>query len=215
MYLGRAKLNILRAQFGKCRDDCKNALKIKLDAQVYFILARSLFFVDKLEECQKTIEEALTKFAQQDKMEQLQKLVEAKLRIERQRLEQVKMINQGKEDEKMKVYRNLIGKGVKLGKAMHDLPASVDGSITVDKKGKLHFPVLVLYEEFMVTDFVQDWTEDATFKDELRPLFKDKAPWDHEGVYRMDTIEVYFEADMCKPLNKKDVAKHKSTKKHI
>jgi hypothetical protein len=95
----------------------------------------------------------------------------------------------------MKIYRNLIGKGVRLGKAMHDLPASVDGNIFVDKKGKLHFPVLILYEEFMVTDFIQDWEEGQTLRDELRPLYKEKAPWDQEGNYRMDCIEVYFEAD--------------------
>ena len=61
---------------------------------------------------------------------------------------------QGKDDEKMKVYRSLINKGIRLGKALHDLPASVDGNIFLDKYGKLHFPVLILYEEFMVTDFI-------------------------------------------------------------
>ena len=54
----------------------------------------------------------------------------------------------------MRVYRALISKGVKLGKAMHDLPASVDGNIWVDKRDRLHFPVLILYEEYMVTDFI-------------------------------------------------------------
>jgi hypothetical protein len=48
----------------------------------------------------------------------------------------------------------------------------------------------------------------------LRPIFSDQAPWDREGAYRMDTIEVYFEADSTKPLDKKDQGK-KSTKKYI
>ena len=47
----------------------------------------------------------------------------------------------------------------------------------------------------MVTDFIQDFPEDDTLATQLRPLFADQAPWDDEGVYRMDTIEVYFEAD--------------------
>jgi hypothetical protein len=47
----------------------------------------------------------------------------------------------------------------------------VEQSITVDKKGKLHFPVLILYDEFMQTDFIQDWPEDQTFAQQLRPLF--------------------------------------------
>ena len=102
-----------------------------------------------------------------------------------------------------------------MGKCMNELPASVESSITVDKKLQLHFPVLILYEEFMTTDFIQDWQEDQTFKDELRPLFKDQAPWDREVLYRIDTIEVYFQADMTKPLDPKDKPEKKSTKKYI
>lgn len=75
--------------------------------------------------------------------------------------------------------------------------------------------MLILYEEFMVTDFIQEWPEDETFATQLRPLFADQAPWDEEGVYRMDTIEVYFEADMTKCLDKKEAPKVKSNKKYI
>ena len=46
-------------------------------------------------------------------------------------------------------------------------------------------------------------------------MFADQAPWDEEGVYRMDTIEVYFEADMTKLLDKKEAPENKSTKKYI
>jgi hypothetical protein len=125
------------------------------------------------------------------------------------------MINQGKEDVKMNVYRTLRSKKVKIGKCMHDLPATVESSITIDKKGKLHFPVLILYEEFMTTDFIEDWQEDNSFREELRPLYKEQAPWDKEGVYRIDTIEVYFQADMTKPLDPKDKPEKKSAKKYI
>ena len=54
----------------------------------------------------------------------------------------------------MKVYRALRANRVKLGKIVHNLPQMVDQSITLDKKGKLHFPVLLLYDEFMQTDFI-------------------------------------------------------------
>ena len=67
----------------------------------------------------------------------------------------------------------------------------------------------------MVTDFIQDWPEEDTLATQLRPLFADQAPWDEEGVYRMDTIEVYFEADMTKCLDKKEEPKKKSNKKYI
>jgi len=84
------------------------------------------------------------------------------------------------------------------------LPETVDMNIQLDKKGKLHFPVLILYDEFMATDFIQDWPEDDKLNVQLRQLFNEQAPWDLEGNYRMDTIEVYFEADQTKPLDSKD-----------
>lgn len=59
----------------------------------------------------------------------------------------------------------------------------------------LHFPVLLLYDEYMQTDFIQDWEESVTLKDALMPIFYEQAPWDQYGEYSMKTIEVYFEAD--------------------
>jgi len=59
-----------------------------------------------------------------------------------------------KKDKKLEVYRNLRGKKVKLGKRVHHLPESLELQITEDDDGTLHFPVLLLYDEFMQTDFI-------------------------------------------------------------
>lgn len=67
----------------------------------------------------------------------------------------------------------------------------------------------------MVTDFIQAFPEEDTLATQLRPIFNDQAPWDEEGIYRMDTIEVYFEADMTKCIDKKEAPKQKSNKKYI
>lgn len=58
------------------------------------------------------------------------------------------------------------------------MPETVEMNIKVDSKGKLHFPVLIIYDEFMVTDFIQDWPEDAKLNVQLRELFNEQAPWD-------------------------------------
>jgi hypothetical protein len=88
-------------------------------------------------------------------------------------------------------------------------------NIRVDAKGKLHFPVLILYDEFMATDFIQDWPEDDKLSVQLRQLFAEQAPWDEEGIYRMDTIEVYFEADQTKALDPKEEPASKHNKKYV
>ena len=71
----------------------------------------------------------------------------------------------------------------------------VDAKMSIDKKGLITFPVLLVYDEVMQVDLVQEWREDQTFADALRPIFNERAPWDVEGVYRLDCIEVYMECD--------------------
>lgn len=129
------------------------------------------------------------------KLLDLKKQCDLALEKEMKRVKEITCIQGAKDDEKLKVYRSLRSKNVKIGKKCHHLPETVDMNIKLDSKGKLHFPVLILYDEFMATDFIQDWPEDNKLNVQLRALFNDKAPWDEEGIYRMDTIEVYFEAD--------------------
>lgn len=102
-----------------------------------------------------------------------------------------------------------------MGKQVHYLPEIVDVNIFEDSEGFLHFPVLILYDEYMATDFIQDWREDQTLKNQFKEVFSEQAPWDEEGKYRLDTIEVYFEADASTPLDPKDKAKTKSNKKYV
>ena len=71
----------------------------------------------------------------------------------------------------MEVYRAIRAKGIKLGKKILDFPEIRDFNVKLDKRGKLHFPVLILYDEFNVTDFIQDFTEDDRMAEQLRPLF--------------------------------------------
>ena len=104
-------------------------------------------------------------------------------------------------DKKLSVYRNMRAKKIKIGKKVHYLPEIVEVAINEDFSNVLHFPVLILYDEFMATDFVQDWPENSTLREQLEPVFSERPPWDNDGKYRMDNIEVYFEADSTAPLD--------------
>ena len=56
LYMGRAKLNLLIAQFGKSKEDALEALKIKdNDAQMWLVLVRSRYFLEKWGEGMKYI----------------------------------------------------------------------------------------------------------------------------------------------------------------
>ena len=82
---------------------------------------------------------------------------ETKRKEQIERVKKIEIINNVKEDEMMKVYRDIRAKGIKLGKRLHELPEVANKHVTLDKRGKLHFPVLILYDEFMVTDFIEDF----------------------------------------------------------
>lgn len=118
-------------------------------------------------------------------------------------------------DKKIEVYRALRSKGVKLGKKVHHLPEIVDVNIWLDEEGLLHFPVLILYDEFMATDFVQDFREDQKLREQFEPIFSERAPWDEENKYRFDNIEIYFEGDATAPLDPKDKSKDSCNQKYI
>ena len=72
LWSGKAKANMLRAQFGHTKDDCNEALKIKpQDEQVLFMRARSRYFVEKFEDCLTWVEEALKLFPTSGKFNDL------------------------------------------------------------------------------------------------------------------------------------------------
>jgi hypothetical protein len=69
LYMGRAKLNLLIAQFGKCKEDCLEALKIKPeDEQMWVVLTRSRYFVEKWIEGMNYVKQGLEKHPESKKL---------------------------------------------------------------------------------------------------------------------------------------------------
>ena len=46
-------------------------------------------------------------------------------------------------------------------------------------------------------------------------MFATTPPWDKEGEYSMQSLEVYFEADQTKPISRMDKPETKSTVKYV
>lgn len=158
LYMGRSKLNLCMAQFGKCKEDALEALKIKPeDAQMWLILARSRYFLERWSEGQKYLQQGLDKCPGDKKLLKLKETFDVAVKNESIRANDVATLQTMKMDKKLEVYRNLRGKKCKIGKKVHHLPESVELQIFTDDDNKLHFPVLLLYDEFMATDFIQDW----------------------------------------------------------
>lgn len=73
-----------------------------------------------------------------------------------------------------------------------------------DLDNVLHFSVMFIYEEYHQTDFIQDFKETDTFADHFVEMFPDGnfLEWDQERKYKREDLEIYFEANCCKPVSK-------------
>ena len=138
---------------------------------MWITLCRSRFFVEKWTEGLKFANQSLQVLPDNEKMLKWKQIFEAEIAHEKKLAKEIATLNQVKEDERMKVYRVLRGNRIKVGKRLHEVPADVNLQIFLDEYKKLHFPVLLLYDEFMCTDFIQDWEQDLTLRDALSPVF--------------------------------------------
>lgn len=64
---------------------------------------------------------------------------------------------------------------------------------SMDDQGRLSWPVLFLYPEYAQSDFISAFHEDSRFIDHLVEMFDEMPPWDLDGKYYADNLEVYFE----------------------
>ena len=126
---------------------------------MYLVLCRSRYFVEKWADGLKYARKGLEHHPKDEKLLHMESLFCFALENEKKRAEALKPIETLAENKKLKVYRNMRSKKVKVGNKLNYIPdnVGVDFKIYVDEDEKLHFPVLILYDEYMATDFIQDW----------------------------------------------------------
>ncbi|CAK1543449.1 unnamed protein product [Leptosia nina] len=106
-----------------------------------------------------------------------------------------------REDEKNAIVKAIIERGIKisncededdidLSKLEPSLPGAQDSIVCVEN-GVLIWPVLLLYPEYQMTDFIKGCPENVPLINQMEQLFP--APWDEENKYSSSTINVYFE----------------------
>ncbi|XP_064606909.1 tetratricopeptide repeat protein 4-like isoform X2 [Liolophura sinensis] len=68
--------------------------------------------------------------------------------------------------------------------------------VHLDDQGVLNWPVLFMYPEHTITDFIEAFRETDRFVDHLNVMFGpdvEPAPWDADKKYTPESIEIYFE----------------------
>ncbi|XP_065680101.1 tetratricopeptide repeat protein 4 isoform X1 [Hydra vulgaris] len=67
------------------------------------------------------------------------------------------------------------------------------GKLYLDDRKMLHWPCYFVYPEFAQSDFIEDFSEDICFSEQLAVIFETYPPWDVEKAYSLKNIEIFFE----------------------
>ena len=106
-------------------------------------------------------------------------------------------------EKKIALYDDLTNKGIKLENQLINVPQGYQAEIYKDEEKKYHFPILVLYEEFNMTDYIQDFAEDRLVSEILEIIFEDGfLPWDKEHRYSKSNSLLYLKCSKIHPITK-------------
>ena len=111
-------------------------------------------------------------------------------------MEQQEIFKQMESTERQAIFEELSLRGMKLMPQYHKIPANCEAIIYKDEDSSFHFPILIIYEEFNMTDYIQDCIEDLTMKELTEMLFKEKLPWDKENLYTKMSIRLFYEMNI-------------------
>lgn len=125
-----------------------------------------------------------------------------KKKLQQERDQRKKERKNAKEGEQKElVIKAIIERGIKISKCDDEddidlsklepsLPGSQDAIVRIED-GILRWPILFLYPEYQMTDFIRDCPENVPLLSQLEQLFP--APWDQDNNYSCSKINVYFE----------------------
>ncbi|XP_045455812.1 DNA polymerase interacting tetratricopeptide repeat-containing, protein of 47 kDa isoform X2 [Melitaea cinxia] len=162
--------------------------------------AKSAFEGKKYDKCIEHCEKYLEKNTDKGVTELLNKAKKSKMlkeRDERKKNRTEMKMNEQKDE----LIKTIIERGIKISKCDDEddidlskleptLPGAHDAIVHLEN-GVLMWPILLLYPEYQLTDFVKGCPENAPLIKQLEQLFP--APWDEENKYKCSTINIYFE----------------------
>nr|CAH7749184.1 unnamed protein product [Callosobruchus chinensis] len=120
-------------------------------------------------------------------------------------------ITKKKEKEEDNLVKTILERGYKLEggdlsleKLEPCFPQLVHHRVHVDENNHLVWPVVFVYPEYKVMDYIQQFHENTTFLDQMLEVFEAYPEWDERQQYKAENLNVYFETPK-KKLGKVDV----------
>lgn len=204
LYNNRAASNFFLENYRSSLNDCLAALKLKENyPKALNRAAECLFHLKKFDECIKYCDKIIASSTDDKAIKELRsKAVTAMKVADRDRRRQ--QVTEKKEEMKgLQLLetvrsRNIKFKGkdssvLKLSDLEPQFPEAVRSHVQIDENGRLIWPVIFMYPEYKLTDFIQAFHEDEIFENMLCEVFAESPEWDHEKKYVPEKVKVYFE----------------------
>ncbi|XP_047363755.1 DNA polymerase interacting tetratricopeptide repeat-containing, protein of 47 kDa [Vespa velutina] len=218
LYNNRATAHYMLQNYRCSLNDSKQAIKLKSDyAKSLERAARCCFRVKDFEQCNELCDKILRIFPEERAILDLKRqiILSDKTSYRDQRKQKKEAAKLSKEEEEL--LSTIKSRGIKLELLDGDkipnlkdleskIPELMQSKVHLDGNNKLVWPVIFLYPEFQETDFVQNFHEDITIKEQLEELYFSPPPWDIQHQYNPDTVAIYFEGKDKISLHKVDIS---------
>lgn len=204
LHLGMAKAEMSLKNYGKLKEQVELAIKFKETAEIFYLGAWSRFHVNKWQECIDFCKKALILDENHKEAKSFMAYALGEMMKEKKKMDEMALINKLEEAKKLELFSEIQKYGIKVGKQLHYLPQDIGASLYLDDYNVLHFPVIILYDEFMQCDFIQDFPMDSTFEEQLKIVLEHPAPWDPEHRYKLKSVDVFYETNITEPLSAAD-----------
>ena len=214
LYYQRVQIQIMVKNWGYAVEDLLNAIKFipkmksddkekKLNNGIidnsYFLLIQSYIELQLFKKAKKIIDDRIKSNEVNDikkkEYEKYNKKIEDIKQNILNDLEKIEVFKNMENSKKLQLYDDLTLKGIKVKKELnHYIPPGAQAEIYKDENNLFHFPILVIYDEFNMTDYIQDFQEDRLIGDILEIIFEGgKLPWDKENRYSKSNCLLYFQ----------------------
>ncbi|XP_035223358.1 tetratricopeptide repeat protein 4-like [Stegodyphus dumicola] len=171
----------------------------------------------KLDEQNKTLLDLKKKAEEKKKLEDI-----SKTKAQAEEWAKVKERSTLKKEVKKRGISLVEGDKIDLSALQPMHPAVTTAKVSLDENNRLSWPVMLIYPEYGVTDFIKSFHEDTCFRDLFISMFMDDdpPPWDMKREYTPESMQVYFSdgEDTIIPIDKdlplRSVLTHKMYKVH-
>jgi len=200
----RAAVHLQLENYGRVVEDGLESVKYLPSVKAFYRLAKAYYSLKKYDEAIQYSEEGL-KLEPDNKI--LKKLIKDS-NIEKDKINK-RIEGEKRKVEEIKKRKELLItalhiKGIVMGSPIFsNMNAYLEkSSVYLDENNFTHWPVLFVYEEYHIIDFIKDFCEEDTFELHLKRMFPgdDFPDWDANRKYVYTALDIYAIVNHTTPI---------------